>query len=85
MNLILARGRDQTEPDQWQIQIFARVLMDYTVIMVTSAPKEMVEHLNMRWAPSLAEAVSMGEDILGNPQASITVVPDGVAVIVDKA
>ena len=83
MDMIMARGRNQTEPDQWQIQIFARVLMDFTVIMVTSAPKEMAEHLNMRWAPSLEEALSMAERILGKPDASVTVIPDGVAVIVD--
>jgi nickel-dependent lactate racemase len=83
MDMIMARGRNQTEPDQWQIQIFARVLMDFTVIMVTSAPKEMAEHLNMQWAPSLEEALSMAERILGKPDASVTVIPDGVAVIVD--
>ncbi len=83
MDMIMARGRDQTEPDQWQIQIFARVLMNFTVIMVTSAPKEMVEHLNMRWAPSLEEALTLAERILGKQDASITVIPDGVAVIVD--
>lgn len=83
MAMIMARERNQTEADQWQIQIFARVLMDYTVIMVTGAPEEMVEHLNMKWAPSLAEAMAMAEDIVGNPEASVTVIPDGVAVIVD--
>ncbi len=85
MDVIMAKHRDQTEPDQWQIQIFARVLMDFTVIMVTSAPKEMVEHLNMKWAPSLDKAVAMAGEMLGKPEAPITVIPDGVAVIVDTA
>lgn len=84
MDMIMARGRDQTEPDQWQIQIFVRVLIDYTVIMVTSAPKEMVEHLNMKWAPSLEEALAMADGILGRDNGSITVVPDGVSVIVEQ-
>jgi len=83
MDMIMARGRDQTEADQWQIQIFARVLIDFTVIMVTSAPREMVEHLNMKWAPSLEAALAMAEGILDNPEASVTVVPDGVSVIVE--
>ena len=77
MDMIMARGRDQTEPDQWQIQIFVRVLIDYTVIMVTSAPKEMVEHLNMKWAPSLEEALAMADGILGRDNGSITVVRTG--------
>lgn len=84
MDMIMARDRDETEPDQWQIQIFVRVLIDYTVIMVTSAPREMVEHLNMKWAPSLEEALAMADRILGRDDGSITVVPDGVSVIVEQ-
>ncbi len=82
---ILKRGRNQTEPDQWQIQIFCRVLMHASVIMVTGkgAPREMVEKLNMKWAPTLAEAMRMAEGILGNPRAEVTVVPDGIGVIVE--
>jgi len=83
MDMITARGRDQTEPDQWQIQIFARILIDFTVIMVTSASREMVEHLNMKWAPSLEAALTMAESLLDDPEASVTVVPDGVSVIVE--
>ena len=82
MDHIMARGRDETEADQWQIQIFARVLMNHRVIMVTSAPREMVERLNMEWAPTLEAAISRAEAVLGNPGAGITVVPDGVGVIV---
>lgn len=84
MDMIMARGRNETEPDQWQIQIFVRVLIDYTVIMVTSAPKEMVEHLNMKWAPSLEDALAMADGILGRDDGSVTVVPDGVSVIVEQ-
>ncbi len=51
--------------------------------MVTSAPREMVEHLNMKWAPSLKAALTMAESILDDPKASVTVVPDGVSVIVE--
>lgn len=83
MEGILLRGRDETQPDQWQIQIFARVLMHHPVIMVTSALKDMVEALNMRRAPSLEEALAMAEGLLGDRKAKITVVPDGVATIVE--
>jgi nickel-dependent lactate racemase len=83
MEEILLRGRNMTQPDQWQIQIFARVLMHHPVIMVTSAPKDMVEALNMMWAPSLEEALAMAEGLLGDRKAKITVVPDGVATIVE--
>ncbi len=83
MEEIVTRGRERTEPDQWQIQIFLRVLMEHPVIMVTAAPREMVEHLGMTWAESLGEALEKAEAMLGNADAEVSVVPDGVAVIVE--
>ena len=86
MKDILSRGRNETKPDQWQIQIFCRVLMHASVIMVTGpgAPREMIEKLNMKWAATLEEAMRMAENILGNPNADVTVIPDGVGVIVGQ-
>lgn len=83
LDSILARGRDSTEPDQWEIQIFARILMNHTVILVTSAPRETAEYMNMKWAPSLQDALALAEEILGDGNAAVTVIPDGVSVIVD--
>jgi hypothetical protein len=37
----------------------------------------------MRWAPSLEKALAMAEGLLGDSKAKITVVPDGVATIVE--
>lgn len=87
MRDIVKRGRNETQPDQWQIQIFCRVLMHATVIMVTGpgAPREMIEKLNMRWAADLGEAMRMAEGILGSADADVTVIPDGVGVIVRPA
>lgn len=82
MDEILARGRTETVPDQWQSQIFARVLLKHKVIMVTDVPKEMVEDLHMSWAPSLEAALEMADDILGNKDSKIAVIPDGVSVVV---
>ena len=86
MKAYLARQWDETEPDQWQTQILCRVLMKNRVIMVTGpgAPREMVERLNMRWAPTLDDAMHMADEILGNPEADVTVIPDGVGVTVLK-
>ena len=82
MASFMARKPEETIPDQWQSQIFARVLMHATVIMVTDAPKQMVEDLHMKWAPSLAEALKMADAILGRDNGTITAVPDGIGVIV---
>ncbi len=81
----LRRGRDETAPDQWQTQIFIRVLQRASVIYVSDAPDEMVRALHMTPAHSPAEALRMAEARLGNPRAAVTVIPDGVSVIVESA
>ena len=82
MDCFMARKAEETIPDQWQSQIFARVLLWSTVIMVTEAPRHMVEDLHMRWAPSLEEALKMADGIVGHGKGSITAIPDGIGVIV---
>ncbi|GHU05276.1 hypothetical protein FACS1894158_07590 [Betaproteobacteria bacterium] len=82
MDTFLARKPEETIPDQWQSQIFARVLLWATVIMVTEAPKQMVEDLRMRYAPTLEDALRMADEILGHNNGSITAIPDGIGVIV---
>lgn len=81
---ILERPSDKTLPDQWESQILARILIKYHVIMVTDAPREMVERMKMRWASSVREALSIAEKLLGNEQAKITVIPNGIDVIVNR-
>ena len=51
---------DRTEADQWQSQIFARILKDHHVICISEAPKEMVSALHMTPAESLEEALEIG-------------------------
>jgi nickel-dependent lactate racemase len=82
MRAITARGRDETLPDQWQSQIFLRVLLKHKVIMVSSVAPEMIERLNMIPAASLQDAVAKAEELLGKKDASVTVIPDGVSVII---
>ena len=44
----------------------------------------MVKDLHMVPARSIDEAVKKAEEILGNPNASIAAIPDGVSVIVSS-
>ncbi|PKM87748.1 MAG: lactate racemization operon protein LarA [Firmicutes bacterium HGW-Firmicutes-12] len=81
-NQIIRRSAEETIPDQWQSQILARILLKYEVIMVTEAPQEMVENMFKKWAPNLEKALEMAEEILKNDNSKITVIPDGVSVIV---
>lgn len=78
----MARGRSQTEADQWQTQIFIRVLQRASVIYVSEAPDWMVEDLHMIPAHSLEEALAKAEALLGSKDATITAIPDGVSVMV---
>ena len=80
--LFLSRGRNETVPDQWQTQIFIRVLQRATVIYMSEAPDEMVRGLHMIPVHSLEEAMAEAEKILGRKDATVTAIPDGVSVMV---
>jgi nickel-dependent lactate racemase len=74
--------RTGTRVDQWQSQIFARILKHAAVIYISDAPDDMVREFQMIPAHSIPEALGLAERILDNPQASIAAIPDGVAVMV---
>lgn len=84
MRGILSRGRGETLPDQWQAQIMIRVLQRARVVYVSDAPDELVRRLHMVPAHSVQEALDIAQDILGDHRASVTVIPDGVSVIVHE-
>lgn len=81
MDEIVARPRQDTIPDQWESQVLARILLKYNVIMVSEVDRKIVEEMQMHWAPDINKAIKMAEKMNGK-QARITVIPDGVAVIV---
>lgn len=78
----LSRGRNETVADQWQTQIFIRILQRATVVYISEAPDEMIRGLHMVPAHSLEEAMKIAEEIVGNPEATVTAIPDGVSVMV---
>ena len=82
MDLFMSRGRNETVPDQWQTQIFIRVLQKATVIFVSQVDAQTVEALHMLPANSLEEAVDMAKKLIGKDDPAITAIPDGVAVMV---
>lgn len=82
MDSILPRSSGETIPDQWESQILARVLLQHEVIMVTGAPREMVEAMHMKRAETIGEAIGIAEKIINKADYDITVIPDGVSVIV---
>ena len=80
--LFLSRSRNETEPDQWQTQVFIRVLNHAQVIYVSEAPDDLVRSLHMTPAHSIEEAMSIASSILKKDKPSVTAIPDGVSVMV---
>ena len=76
---------DQTHMDQWQAQILARVQQRAFCIIVTGEEnRQMLESMHMGWAATLNDALAMATQRLGE-NATVTVIPDGVGVIVSGA
>jgi len=82
LDTFMKTPRETTRVDQWQSQIFVRVLKHAKVIYISDAPDQMVVDMHMIPAHGIPEALKKAENILGNPQASVAAVPDGVAVMV---
>jgi nickel-dependent lactate racemase len=78
----MATPNEETIPDQWQSQIFARILKNYKVVYVSDAPDNIVSDMHMIPAQSVEEAIAKADELLGNRNSKITVIPDGVSVIV---
>ncbi|HWP21281.1 MAG TPA: nickel-dependent lactate racemase [Candidatus Cryosericum sp.] len=79
---ILATPQQQTISDQWQSQILARILIKHTVIFVTRGElAETIRQMKMEYAPSLGEALKKARALKG-ADASLTVIPNGVSMIV---
>lgn len=80
---IMSTPQNKTIPDQWESQILARMLINYTVIMVTNPGlKGIVEEMKMHYAASLLDALAYAKTIVGD-HPSMTVIPNGIAVIVE--
>lgn len=77
----LATPKNETIPDQWQSQIFCRILLRATVIYISEVEDKIVEEMHMIPAKNLDEAMRKAEEIVGK-DSTVTVIPDGIAVIV---
>ena len=82
---IRAVPMERTVPDQWQYQILARIIEDHPVIFATRPElRTAIGEMKMTYAPSLEEALCLARGLKGE-NARLTVIPDGVSVIVEPA
>ncbi len=84
MNRIMSTKRNDTVPDQWEAQILCRILLKHKVIMVTQAPRQMITDMHMEYAQTLEAAIALADSHLGNSSGKITIIPDGISVIVHR-
>lgn len=84
---MLARFRrtapEDTIPDQWQSQIFARILQKARVIYISDADDALIRDFHMTPAHSVKEALEEADRLLGY-KGTVTVIPDGIGVIVKE-
>lgn len=78
-----ALSAPETIPEQWNVQIHIRALLQYRVIFVTTLDHEIVRNANMIPASDVNEALAMAFAMKGK-NARVVVIPDGVSVIVAK-
>lgn len=82
LNRVMKTGRAETIPDQWEFQILARILQKHTVILVSDmCNPEMIKKMHMEHAYTFEEALKRAFEIKGS-DAKITVIPDGVGIVV---
>lgn len=75
---------DETEPDQWEFQILARILDKHHVILVTDqCDPQMIKDMHIDHAYTLDEALKRAFAMKG-AEAKVTVIPDGVSVVVTE-
>lgn len=83
LSRILARSAPDTVPDQWQTQIFLRILNRFPVIFVSDADEAMIRDLHLIPAASLEEAIAKAKEMT-SPDAKILAIPDGVSTIIKE-
>ena len=80
---ILKTPQEKTIIDQWQTQILARIMKEHKVIFVTRPEiKDLILDMKLDYAESIDEAVTSVRSDFG-PDPSITVIPNGVSVIIE--
>ena len=82
MALFLSRGKEQTVPDQWQTQVFLRVLKKATVIFLSEMDDATIREMHMLPAKTMEEALQKAKAILNKEIPDIVDIPDGISVIV---
>lgn len=75
---------EKTAPDQWEVQILARILARFRVILVCNpGMRPIAEEMGLETSPTVQEAFDQVLAERGGT-AQVTVIPDGVSVMVER-
>ncbi|CAA7601324.1 Domain of unknown function DUF2088 [Acididesulfobacillus acetoxydans] len=73
-----------TSLDQWQVQVLARILVEYHVIIVTEGVKpEVLSAMGLDSASDLKQALTKAYAHMG-PEAKVMVIPNGAGVFIES-
>jgi nickel-dependent lactate racemase len=61
-------------PDVWEIQILARILMNFSIYVVSKMKKQQIGNIGLKFASSVEEAVELGAKELKLPKDKISIV-----------
>ena len=76
----MATPQSETQPDQWESQILARILSRFRVTVVSEPENErLIRDMKMNYSSSLEQAIAQAKALGGQ---SLTFIPNGVSVIV---
>lgn len=84
LEIFRQRGREETVPDQWQTQILLRIMQKATILYLSELPDETVRAMHMLPIHSVEEGLALASEILNKPDAKVTVIPDGISVMVTE-
>ena len=74
----------ETIPEQWCPQIYARILKNHPVILMTTfLPEDQIREANMIPAKTPEEALKIALELKGR-EAQIVAIPDGVSVLINE-
>lgn len=84
MQRVLAIPPEKTISEQWCVQRFAEALMRYKIILVSpNLGRALVEKMSFIYADTIDEAMEKAFALKG-PEAKVTVIPNGVSVIIRR-
>ena len=67
-------------PDQWEIQILARILMKAEIFTISKLKKNQIGNIGLKYAKTVEDAIELSLKKHG-PNSKILIVPNGIQIL----